>query len=478
MKHKKHCFYFHLFNVLIIGVSACNFSFAQSEKPSKLYDKYIKSSSTSSDKFNSRIEKSNKKYLKKYFRQENKTYRKLCKTNPVLADHLFSVSNDPLFYRQQAATNPELLQNKNAPKEYFPHYDTIQSSLEYMIINKDKFQGVDTLELSKANVVAEELDTNLSYSDKLQQYFRHRKMTMKESLSNYPELKSCVIGYDKVNYYYHEQIASCKKLFSDPVKVEAEAIKILKGNTAFKQFIAKNGMLSSFDKIPSSWGKSLNGLQTIPQTKVIIQKSITALGTYQKEIIGEKMKPMQETMCKLKSGNYGKVTNAADVPDFNPNPLKTKRFIDRIQFGTNFSVNQTNAFYPATINTGLQVGYNLTQKIIPGIGLSYVLGLGKNWNNTSLTHQGAGLRSFVDYKISSLLFIESGYEKNFKHEIKNLDQLKEKKYWQNSTLLGLKLKYKVGVSYGTIALLYDFLHEEHYPNSSALVYRIGWEFGK
>lgn len=128
---------------------------------------------------------------------------------------------------------------------------------------------------------------------------------------------------------------------------------------------------------------------------------------------------------------------------------------------------------------GLQVAYKLTPKISPGVGISYLLGLGEDWSNISFTHQGVGLRSFVDFKILQMLFIEAGYERNFKHEIKNIEQLQEEKYWQNSALLGLKIKQKVHGSSGlTMSLLYDFLHEEHTPTSPAIVYRIGYEFGK
>ena len=112
-------------------------------------------------------------------------------------------------------------------------------------------------------------------------------------------------------------------------------------------------------------------------------------------------------------------------------------------------------------------------------GLHYLLGLGKNWNSIHFTHQGIGLRSFVDYKLNSILFLEGGYEKNYKQQIKSFDQLKERKYWQDSGLIGLKIKYNRGGKYGaTMSLLYDFLHDEHSPESPALVYRLGYEFGK
>ncbi len=477
MKRKSQKYFFQFSLSFLWLVASAVVCFAGEPDKEKVIDKYATETSNKSEVFNKRAEAANKRYLKKYFKQENKLFKKLCKKNPVLADHLFSVNSDPLFYHQNDPKALDVLKNKSTAKEYFPYKDTLQTSLSFL--NKNKPDGVNEKQLEKANGEATKLDKNLTSSDKLQQYFRHRKTTMKETLTKYPDLAKSVKGYDKVNYYYHEQVAEYKKLLSDPTKVEDAASKFLKSNSAFKQFMEKNGALSMFGKIPSDWGKSIEGLQTISQTKDAMQKNVASLGANPKEIIGEKMKPMQETMGKIKSGNYGNVTNAADVPDFKPNPLKSKRLIDRLEFGTNFQVNQTNTFFPATANMGLQVAYKLTPKLSPGIGVTYMLGLGNNWNNIHFTHQGVGLRSFVDYKIGKVVFIEAGYEKNFKQEIESVEQFKEKKYWQSSALAGMKIRYSVkGRASLTFSLLYDFLWEDNNPVSQPLVYRVGYEFGK
>jgi hypothetical protein len=48
---------------------------------------------------------------------------------------------------------------------------------------------------------------------------------------------------------------------------------------------------------------------------------------------------------------------------------------------------------------GLSVGYKLNDKSIIGIGASYKIGWGSSWKNISITNQGVGLRSFIDWQL-------------------------------------------------------------------------------
>src|SRR5438445_1913670 len=62
---------FQLFTFYVLLFCICSeFSFGRN-LTSKEYNKYIKSSSASASTFNSRVERTDKKYLKKYFKKEN-----------------------------------------------------------------------------------------------------------------------------------------------------------------------------------------------------------------------------------------------------------------------------------------------------------------------------------------------------------------------------------------------------------------------
>jgi hypothetical protein len=95
-------------------------------------------------------------------------------------------------------------------------------------------------------------------------------------------------------------------------------------------------------------------------------------------------------------------------------------------------------------------------KII-GIGASYKLGLGTGWNNIRLSHQGVGLRTYLDWKFKGSIWLSGGYEQNYKSIIRNISQLQNKSTWQKSGLIGLSKKYKVGNKLnGKVQLMWDF----------------------
>jgi hypothetical protein len=64
----------------------------------------------------------------------------------------------------------------------------------------------------------------------------------------------------------------------------------------------------------------------------------------------------------------------------------------------------------------------------------------------SISHQGIGLRSFVDWKIPSPfrgrpgggLFLSGGYEMNHQAQFNNITQLKDYNNWQQSGLNRIK----------------------------------------
>jgi hypothetical protein len=91
----------------------------------------------------------------------------------------------------------------------------------------------------------------------------------------------------------------------------------------------------------------------------------------------------------------------------------------------------------------LSVGYKLNDKSIIGVGAAYKIGLGHGWNHMELSSQGAGLRSFVDWKLKGSIWISGGYEVNYKSMVNSIDQLKNLDAWQESGLMGLSKVFDV-----------------------------------
>ena len=165
------------------------------------------------------------------------------------------------------------------------------------------------------------------------------------------------------------------------------------------------------------------------------------------------------------------------MPDFKPNNQKAKSFLERIEWGSNLQTTKGNLYFSKTCDIGLSAGYKLNDKSIIGIGASYKVGLGQSWQNIAITHQGAGLRTFVDFKLKGNFWISGGAELNYRNEFRRIEVLKDLNAWQQSALLGISKKYKVGKKFkGNAQLLYDFLWKQQQPRTQAVVFRVGYNF--
>jgi len=133
--------------------------------------------------------------------------------------------------------------------------------------------------------------------------------------------------------------------------------------------------------------------------------------------------------------------------------------------------------FPITSDLGLSLGYKLNDKSVVGIGASYKMGWGSGWNNIRITHQGIGLRSYVDWKLKGSFWISGGYEQNYKSEIRSIDQLRDQSAWQQSGLIGLSKVVSVKSKLfkkTKVQLLWDFLSYDHVPRGQPIVFRIGY----
>ena len=156
---------------------------------------------------------------------------------------------------------------------------------------------------------------------------------------------------------------------------------------------------------------SLAGLQTRVQVNNLIQQQIAPGGLNAQAQFQQGIQQVQSQMQQLKNKlmQFGKGSSDDVMPQgFKPNSQKTRSFLKRLEFGTNIQAQKSTNFFPATTDLGLSVGYKLNDKSIIGVGASYKIGLGHGWNDMELSSQGAGLRSYVDWKIQKGPFGSAG----------------------------------------------------------------------
>jgi hypothetical protein len=197
------------------------------------------------------------------------------------------------------------------------------------------------------------------------------------------------------------------------------------------------------------------------------------------QTIHQNLRDAQSQLSQLKNkiNQSGGGSNDMEMPDFKPNSQKTKSLRNRLELGTNLQTVKSNRYFPSTTDIGLSVGYKLNDKSVVGVGTSYKVGWGKDIKHITISHQGIGMRSFVDYKIKGSIWISGGGELNYRSNFKNLEILKNYSAWQRSALIGLSKKYKVSNKVkGNMQLMYDLLWTEQIPRTQPVVFRIGYAF--
>ena len=103
------------------------------------------------------------------------------------------------------------------------------------------------------------------------------------------------------------------------------------------------------------------------------------------------------------------------------------------------------------------------------------MGWGSNFNNIRITHQGIGLRSYLDYRIKGSFYFSGGYEQNYRNMINSIDQLREYSSWQTSGLVGVSKKYSISKKFkGEMKLMWDFMSYQQVPKGQPILFRVGY----
>jgi hypothetical protein len=426
---------------------------------------------------NERVEKKTLKTLGQLQKQENKLRKKLAVKDSLAAKALFAESK----YQELATKLKDPLEASKL-KEYIPQFDSLKTSLRFLDQTKSltsKLPAGLSDKIKAANTSIAGLESKLQQAENIKNYIKERKELLKGELQKFGMLKD-LKKLNKEAYYYGQQIKEYKDLLKDPKKLEQRAIAELRKLPAFTQFMKKNSQLAQLFRLPDNYGSaaSLAGLQTRASVQSLLQTRFASSGVNPQQYMQQQMGAAQAELNKIKDkiNKFGGGSGDIDMPDFKPNSQKTKSFLKRIELGGNVQTQKTNGWLPVTTDFAVTAGYKLNDKSIIGIGGSYKMGWGSGINNIKLTHQGIGLRSFVDMKIKGGFWISGGYERNYQQEFSNISILKDLSGWQTSGLIGLTKKYKIGKKTNNMQFLWDFLSYSQAPRTQPIVFRVGYVF--
>lgn len=415
--------------------------------------------------------------LNKLQQQEEKIYNKLLATKDSLQAKVnLAEIKDKYTGLKNKLKSPAIM---SQAKQYIPQLDSLSTSLKFLSENGIGGKVKDAL------AKTESLKDKFQQAEEIKKFIKERKEQLKQQLEKLGMVKQ-LKQINKQVYYYAAQVKEYKEILKDPKKIEKKALELLSKTKLWQNFFRKNSMLASLFRLPSPDEPfdiaSFPGLQTTAQVNSLLQQQIQSSGPNGMQQFRQQLQTGQNQLNELKNklGKYGSGNSDDIMPEgFKPNSQKTKSFLERLEIGTNLQTQRSSSYFPTTSDIGMSIGYKLNEKSVIGFGASYKLGLGRGWQNIRFTSEGAGLRSFVDWKIKKGIWLSGGFEANYRTAFNSIDILKDLNAWQRSGLIGLSKTIPVKSKFlkkTKMQLLYDFLAKEQVPRTQSFIFRMGYNF--
>lgn len=443
-------------------------------------DKLFGSIDKKSAEYQQKVQNHTVKYLHKLERQEKKLQRKLAKTDSTAAKKVFG-NIDSTYAALENQMKEPTDKAKALQNVYNGHLDSMQTALKFLDQNKMLGNGTQIQgQLQNSFGSYNELQNKLNGAANVQQYLELRQQYLTSQLKQYT-LDKYLAPFKKQVYYYRAQVEEYTNLVNTPDKLEAKLLETLRMLPTFQSFFNKHSELASLFRLPGNdiSEQEILGMQTRASVMQELEQRLGGPGAAQQAVQqgmeqgqGE-LQSLQNRISNMTSGNIG--GGDVSMPNFSPNPQKTKSLLQRIELGTNLQSAKPNGFFPITTDVGLSAGYKITSNKVVGIGLSYKIGWGQDIRHIDVTSQGIGLRSYLDIKLKGSIWISGGFEDNYMQAFKDLQTLhKNVDVWQESALIGITKKTKIGKTTSNVQLLYDALWKQQVPNAQPLKFRIGY----
>jgi hypothetical protein len=472
--------------LLIAWLLSATIPYAQSsqqfpeQRITSLPGKYLANISAKARLLEQQLDKQSVKALAHMQKKEDRMRRKLFKIDSVKALELFSGS------QQQYERLSQKIEKAGSVKFYTSSIDTLTTSLQFLKQNPELLSNIKQAKekLGTAIQKVNGMDAQFQKAEAIKKFFKERQAFLKQQLQQAGLVKE-LKKWNKEAYYYSQQLNDYKTLLKDHKKAEKKAMEVLGKTKLFRDFLRKNSQLASLFNLPGNPAdptSQLNfaGLQTRTQVNAILQQQLAAGGQSAQQQFSQNLHQAQDQLNSWKNKLTQSGSSGSDdiMPEgFKPNNQKTKSFLQRLELGSSFQSQKANGYFPATTDMGLSIGYKLTDKNIMGIGASYKMGLGESIRHINITHQGIGLRSFIDWKIKGSFWMSGGYEMNYRNAFNRIDVLKDLDAWQQSGLIGLSkvisLKTKF-FSKTKLQFLWDFMSYQQLPRTQPILFRVGY----
>lgn len=456
----------------------------QDSLPVSVSVEYVSKVSGKADGLNTKLDKQTTKALRQWQKQEDRIKRKLARTDSLKSASIFGNAEQKYKELEQR------LQNSSLPKTYIASLDTLSTSLRFLEQNPQFLAGAKETQQKLKDAInkVDGMDGRFQKAEEIKKFMRERKELLKNELSKFgfaKELKKL----SKQGYYYQQQIEEYKTLLTDHRKAERKALELLNKSSLFRNFLRRRSMLASLFRLPGDPNDpvstaSLAGLQTRASVNGLIQQQIAAGGPNAQEQFRQNLQAAQSQMNELKNkvNQLGNGTSDTEMPDgFIENRQRKKMFWKKWETGLNMQNNRANGIMPVSSDIGISAGFKPNNWFTAGGGFAGRIGWGKNIRHVSVSYSGISLRSFVEIRLKSKGSFQAvaAFEKNYRPEIRNIEQLKDKSGWQNAGLAGISKVISVKSKFfkkTKLSLLWDFLSYQETPKSQPVILRFGYTF--
>lgn len=483
---------------ILLAFSSILSAQVNSKDSAAISTKYIRSISDKASSAQSYLEGKSNKVLARFLSQEEKLRAKLSKIDSAKAANVFSSLNGQYEKLLQRLSSPQLL------SRYVPSIDSFSTSLKFLQQNPSFLKSATDLrgKVTTALDNLKGLDNELAKAEEIKRFLTERKRILTSQLENYNFSKD-LVKLNKQVYYYSEQVTELKRTLRDKKRIERKALELLAGTSAFKKFMRKNSQLAAMFRLPAgnnSSPVSNQGTQVATNTALQTRAQVDAFMNGQLPVSpvaatgaasgqgNNVVNPIQKSITQVQSQLTGlresagssDANDSGNMPEgFTPNPQHSKSFMRRLETGIDWQTQRASYFFPVQASVALSVGYKINSKSTAGIGVSYIAGLGTGWKNIRVSHQGIGLRSYVDLKIKGSFWLSGGYERNYRAAFRKIEELKNVDAWQQSGLIGLSKVIQTKSNFSKqvkLQLLWDFLSYSQKPSPQPLVFRVKYNF--
>ncbi|WP_142687374.1 hypothetical protein [Chitinophaga polysaccharea] len=375
---------------------------------------------------------------------------------------------------------------------YIPRLDSLQCLVNFLGAGSE---GKEHVTRALKNIGG--LKSDWLRGESIKSFLAERGMTLKGLQEQYPQLgsiKGAVAKYSKELVYYRDRLSNWKEELNKPANWEATALKALNKVPVFQKFLRENSQLASLfgmqtNTAPDMVAIAMNGMQTRATLQTLLQERLgPAAANLEQQLASQAAAPgagftdIRNKITSLRSAGMMD-DDASAMPSSGKNNQRTKPFLKRLEYGFDLQTGKRSAYqFPASNDLALSLGYRLNDRLVTGVGVAYKFSLGEAWNKLNLTHDGIGLRSYLDWKLTAAgkgnnvlfgnIWISGGLEQNYLARFESIAALRNLA-WQTSGLVGVSKKIRYRKKTAKLQLLWDFLHP---AGNRSVVFRWGYTF--